>query len=156
MSLPRIHICITNECYIFKTACVVHTDFYSHYFFYNLGVTKRMTLGYVDGPRRFSNKPVVVASECHVEDAVSAEEHVRTLPIIFDPVWKTFLCIFSTILPLAFIISTSVRLPIPSSMWWMPYALSGVLLAGSGVTWLRNMLSMNLFLKRRRVRTRFL
>lgn len=110
-----------------------------------------MSLGLVDVPRKFTTcqpPPHVV------EDAISAEENSRTVPIPGKCAWDC--CIYAAVLiPFALIVYTSVRVYIPVTSWWAPYALAALFFATSILYWARNMLSMNLFAKGRRTRIRF-
>lgn len=114
-----------------------------------------MSLGYVNTAKRFSVQRPPPLPERRVEDAVTAEEQNRSVTTMWRLTWFVTSLLFSTTAPVAFMISIVPHLPMKPSLRWTPYALAAIIAAISVLTWLRNMLSMNLFIKRRRVQTRF-
>ena len=85
-----------------------------------------MSLGYVNGPRRFATQTTSTTVNYAIEDAVTVEEHDRTSSSSMCVwMWRVFVCIFTTVTPLVFVVTTSIDLPISSSLHWVPLALAG-------------------------------
>ena len=111
-----------------------------------------MSLGFVQHPRLFGSPPqtVTVVNQCAIED--SSRE--RTIPKVYAYLWKWFVFSFVTIVPTYFIVVSTVGLHLEKEHSFIPPIVATLVIFNTVLSWLRNMLSMNLFLKRRRIPSR--